>query len=51
MKTGKKYISKKDLKGQLKTLVSTSEMIDKWDMKSRPKRTIKNEQICAGCSE
>ena len=26
------------------------ELIDKSDMKSRPNRTIKNEQICAGYS-
>ena len=43
VKTGKKYITKKDLKKKLKTLVSTSELIDKSYMKSRPKRTIKNE--------
>ena len=42
-KTGKKDITKKDLKKKLKTLVSTSELIDKSYMKSRPKRTIKNE--------
>ena len=50
VKTGKKYIPKKDLKEKLKTFVSTSELIDQSDMKVRPKRTIKNEQICAGCS-
>ena len=34
----------------METLLSTFELIDKSDMKSRPKRTIKNEQTCTGCS-
>ena len=47
--TGKKSLSWKRFEGKI-ALASTYELIDKSDMKSWPKRIIKNEQICAECS-